>query len=272
MKCEDFMTFLPMAPDGLSADVADAFHQHIEECAECGRQWKQHQVTLSMLHSLDDDLVAPTELGARWADAIKTEARRTKAKKNHFQNRIIGLAASAILVLGTILMREGVIFQQKANTANEPMSRIEAVRFDGEASDSLLFADDSDTVLFLKEKAEDMPALPFAAAPMDEAMMFDSEDEYSEAIAPQALPKEAASGGGDTGGVIDPVTESLQVEPESTSLFKRSLEAFRDSMRQLPGFFGDVLVFISYIAPYAACVAIVALMVGIIQKTMKKKE
>ena len=124
MKCEDFLSLLPMAPDDVPKNQTDAFVKHVEECVSCKEQWERHQSMLSMLHSLDEHLETPVDLHERWTAAVYSKNRK-KREKNSIYYRVIGLAASVIVILGTILMREGVIFSNMEYAGIGPVAVVE---------------------------------------------------------------------------------------------------------------------------------------------------
>lgn len=264
MKCKDCMSLLPMYPDELPQDRMDAFHRHIEECTLCRQQWEQHQEMLSALNKTDEDLSVPDELHERWMSTLYERNRKKKHPQNQFRTRLIGLAASALIILGTILMREGIIFTNNT-IMPEPMMRSELMLFDvtGDAvPDSDIAFDDmesyaakssnNDAVGFAMEAFQEAEQEDQADWSMDlqEAMVFQSQQEINTMDAQE----------------VEQWPEALEVDREPTPLFKRISDAFFDSVRTVPEFLADLLVFLGFIAPYVACFVMVMVLIAITRK------
>jgi hypothetical protein len=66
------------------------------------------------------------------------------------------------------------------------------------------------------------------------------------------------------------VAEMLKAEQMTKPFFSRAWEAFVHSVRAMPGFFGDLMVFISYIAPYVICAGVVVLLIIVVKKIYHK--
>ena len=338
MKCEDFLPLLPMVPDELPDGQTNAFFKHTAECAPCCLEWERHQVMLSMLRSIDDYLEVPEDLHERWTAAVYSRERKKKGK-NHLYYRVIGLAATIIVIFGTILMREGVIFYHiedvniEPAAVTEPMLITEPVAGIGpdmsidsmEGGESLAAADSNTgfesgmaarQVMQSQNERYGLPSDGMLSGDSSEAEDFSDSDsevliEISEAASDSMSvtigPSETVENNSDRtygGGIyvagvfealgkpfsepsydmaaekmeaeeIDsdsvlPVQVSNQETVQPTPLFTRVFEAFLASLRAVPGFLADLLVFLGYIAPYAACAAIAALLIRLIQKIKNK--
>lgn len=165
MKCEEFMALLPLYPDALpSAKAAQDIATHATQCPECAARLSQQEALLGALQTLDDSLTVPEAFGEAWRLAIAGDSGSARQSHKH-KRRIWAVAAAAVLVLvsGTMLMRNGLIFsppkldrQSRTYSAeNSPVSQadIGAATFFSEDEaqaygDTLFLEDDAGSLSF----------------------------------------------------------------------------------------------------------------------------
>lgn len=112
MKCEEFLSLLPMYPDAMpSAQAASELRMHAAECKECAARLAEHELMISSLQALDDGLELPEGFAVSWRKAVQNDT--TPPRKNRFRGLrggIIAAAACATVFIGTALMQNGVLF------------------------------------------------------------------------------------------------------------------------------------------------------------------
>ncbi len=112
MKCEEFLSLLPMAPDAFdSAQDASGFRAHAAECKECAARLAEHEMMLASLKSLDDTLTPPEGFGESWRAAIRKETRSSRLGRLKDWRAWTAVAAATVLIVsGTAMMRGGWLF------------------------------------------------------------------------------------------------------------------------------------------------------------------
>ena len=112
MKCEEFMSLLPLYPDAMSSEATAAeFREHAAECPDCAERLVEHEVLLATFSCMDDGLVLPREFSEGWRRMVAQETAGTRRTRPGRWRAWVGVAAAAfMLVCGTALMREGVLF------------------------------------------------------------------------------------------------------------------------------------------------------------------
>ncbi len=111
MKCEDFLSILPMVPDGnMTPKDGSEFRAHAAECQECAAKLAEHEQLLASLHCLDDALILPEVFSENWKATIQQEAASKRGRMRNLWNWAAAVAAVALIVSGTALMRSGRLF------------------------------------------------------------------------------------------------------------------------------------------------------------------
>lgn len=219
MKCEEFMSLLPMFPDGLQADRAlEAFRKHAEECADCGARLYEHQAMLTMLKAMDEDVVVPQEFSKKWRDAIVETKRKERVASYHMRNRIIAAAASFFLIMGTVLMREGILFPNV--TPNIEMQSVDSSDL------SVIVSEDEDTqgalpapMTMMSTSFESMEGEGDAFFKSSEGAFYELEEE--EAFDGAAMMEESAGGIGMQGDGTAPFSANEGAEAFSWQAVSR---------------------------------------------------
>lgn len=115
MKCEEFMSLLPQYPDAFDTEtVKEAFLSHTATCASCAQRLSEHKTLLAALSTLDDDIEVPEAFSAGWRETVSQEAKAPAKPMRRTRGTLRGIAALvaaiAVMVTGTALMRGGVLF------------------------------------------------------------------------------------------------------------------------------------------------------------------
>lgn len=114
MNCDQFMALLPRYPDDLPDDATrEAMLAHAATCAACAQALADQQAMLDTLRTMDDGTEVPPPAAASWRAAIRAEDK--PARKPFFarwQGWVATAAAVLVVVGGTSLMRNGLLFPQ----------------------------------------------------------------------------------------------------------------------------------------------------------------
>ena len=107
MKCEKFLSLLPMFPDAMPPEDKEDFLKHAQECEACKAQYRAHETMLLMLGSFDDEIETPPNLMERITREESGEKQqRGWGQKPKLPKQLLAMAASIIILAGTFLLRE----------------------------------------------------------------------------------------------------------------------------------------------------------------------
>ncbi len=116
MNCDEFKSILSSYPDGeLNPDTEEAMLDHAASCDNCAEKLTVHEAMLAELAALDDDLIVPAAFGDGWRAMLQAEgAAPRKSRASRWQTFAMTAAAAVVLVLGTVLMRGGMLLPPSA--------------------------------------------------------------------------------------------------------------------------------------------------------------
>lgn len=112
MKCDEFMSLLPLYPDAFTSPQAAAdFRLHAAECPECAARLQEQEILLATLNALDDGVTPPDAFCEGWRSAVQREdTQPRKSRLGRLRTWAVAAAAVLVVVGGTAMMREGLLF------------------------------------------------------------------------------------------------------------------------------------------------------------------
>lgn len=112
MKCEEFMSLLPMYPDAIPhIQTITELRMHAAECEDCSGKLAQHEAMLAALSVMDEGLEVPASLSEGWRSAVRAESKAQRGPRRfHVKGWALAAAAVLMVVTGTGFMRAGLLF------------------------------------------------------------------------------------------------------------------------------------------------------------------
>ncbi len=110
MNCQEFLAHLPSYPDAVQDQrLLAELRRHAAECPACETLLTQQEKMLADLNCLDDALEVPEAFTKGWRENIRQSTPSGVKKRWH--TWAVSAAAALMLLAGTAMMREGIIFE-----------------------------------------------------------------------------------------------------------------------------------------------------------------